>query len=93
VVLMVAKVVPVEVLLQVEDVAIKEEDIANMAINVVVPGVIQMTVITTSRTIHVVITVMLTLGSSVMTILMDLIIVQDLMEQQAMVAVDSVAVV
>eukprot|EP00978_Attheya_sp_CCMP212_P026375 scaffold86597_cov60-Attheya_sp.AAC.3 len=50
------------------------------------------------RTIHVIITEMHTLGSSVTATLMDLIIIQDLlqqdlMEQQAVVAVDSVAVV
>eukprot|EP00978_Attheya_sp_CCMP212_P001020 scaffold2113_cov63-Attheya_sp.AAC.2 len=57
-------VVPVEVLLQVEAMAIKAEDIANtMALNVEVHGLVQMTVAMKPRMIHVIITGMHTLGS------------------------------
>eukprot|EP00978_Attheya_sp_CCMP212_P025876 scaffold84076_cov58-Attheya_sp.AAC.2 len=82
--------------MDINDVLIKEEDVVRLT-NVQVHGGRPIIVTMKRRTIHVIITVMLTLGSSAMIILMDRIIGQgsllDLMEQQAMVAVDSVAVV
>jgi hypothetical protein len=80
----------------IKDVLIKEEDVVRL-INVQVHGRRPITVAMMRRTIRVVITVMLTLGSSVMATLMDRIIGQgsllERMEQQAVVAVDTVAVV
>eukprot|EP00978_Attheya_sp_CCMP212_P035964 scaffold159689_cov24-Attheya_sp.AAC.1 len=80
----------------IKDVLIKEEDVVCL-INVQVHGRRPITVAMKRRRIRVVIKVMLTLGSSVMATLMDQIIGQgsllELMEQHAVVAVDTVAVV
>eukprot|EP00978_Attheya_sp_CCMP212_P013003 scaffold32449_cov55-Attheya_sp.AAC.5 len=81
----------------IKDVLIKEEDVVRLT-NVQVHGRCPIPVSMKQSTIRVVITVMFTLGSSAMVSLMDRIIGQgsllDLMEQpQAVVAVDSVAVV
>eukprot|EP00978_Attheya_sp_CCMP212_P008356 scaffold19697_cov30-Attheya_sp.AAC.3 len=98
---LVAEIVTVdEVTIQVEHVdikyvLIKEEDVVHL--NVQVHGRLPIIVAMKQTAIHVIIMVTHTLGSSVMVTLMDRIIVQgsllDLMEQQAVVAVDSVAVV
>eukprot|EP00978_Attheya_sp_CCMP212_P038232 scaffold187654_cov42-Attheya_sp.AAC.1 len=90
------------VTIQVEDVDIKdvlineEEDLVRL-INVQVHGRRPITVAMKQRTIRVVITVMLTLGSSVMATLMDRFFGQgsllELIEQHAVVAVDTVVVV
>eukprot|EP00978_Attheya_sp_CCMP212_P039516 scaffold206375_cov26-Attheya_sp.AAC.1 len=79
----------------IKDILIKEKDVVHLT-NVQVHGHHPITVAMKQRTIRVDITVMLTLGSSATVTLMDRIIGQgsllDLMEQQTVVAVDSVAV-